>query len=247
MFLLVRWKNLRILMFCVLIALACCAIIALPLRRRDAAPAVNPAAGRQTLIIDPGHGGEDGGASSATGLVESAVNWDIARRLCELAGFFGVEAVMTRDSEDIDYPDTAKTTHARKVWDTQQRVARINAVPFGVLISIHQNKYPGPQPCGSQVLYAKDAVSKAFGELTHANLVNGLNPGNRRVASPIGGDIYLMKHTSCTAILVECGFLSNPSEAELLGTDGYRRKLAALLLGSYIQFSNTPSEVLHEG
>lgn len=247
MFLLVDWKKFRILLICVLIALSCCAIIALPLRRRGSAPATKPAALRQTLIIDPGHGGEDGGASSATGLVESEVNWDIARRLYDLAGFFGVEAIMTRDAEGIKYPDTAKTTHARKVWDTQQRVERINAVPFGVLISIHQNKYPGPQPCGSQVLYAKDAASRVFGELTHANLVAGLNPENRRVASPVGDDIYLMKHTTCTAILVECGFLSNPSEAALLGTDGYRRKLAALLLGSYIQFLNTPSEVLHEG
>jgi N-acetylmuramoyl-L-alanine amidase len=246
MFLFVRWKKLRLIILCVLIALICYAIIEW-IYHQAPITAAKYSSSRQTLIIDPGHGGEDGGASSGSGLLESAVNWDIARRLSDLAGFFGVETVMTRDSEDINYPETARTTHARKVWDTEQRVERINAVPYGVLISIHQNKYPGPQPSGSQVLYAKDASSKALGMLTHANLVSGLNPGNRRVASPIGGDIYIMKHTSCTAILVECGFLSNPSEAELLGTDVYRRKLAALLLGSYIQFANTPSEVLHEG
>jgi N-acetylmuramoyl-L-alanine amidase len=188
------------------------------------------------LVIDAGHGGEDGGAQSASGTLESAVNLDIARKLQALAEFCGVQTVMTRATDEIVYPDSATTTSQRKTWDQKTRVELINSVSQAVLISIHQNKYPHASPRGSQVLYAKTAGSQELGELTHTNLTAALYPENRRVAAPISDTIYLTKMVTCPAILVECGFLSNPEEAALLETPEYRLKIAVVLLGSYLEY-----------
>ena len=105
-----------------------------------------------------------------------------------------------------------------------------------MLISIHQNFFPTAQPSGCQVLYGKPEGSRELGELTHKNLTEALCPTSRRVAAPISEDIYLMRSAKCTSILVECGFLSNPSEAALLQTEDYQLKISALLLASYLQY-----------
>lgn len=192
--------------------------------------------GLPTLIIDAGHGGEDGGASTAGGTLESAINLAVAQKLDALAGLFGVKTVLTRDSEAIDYPAEAETTAQRKRADQSARLKLINSVPDGVLISIHQNFYPDSRPAGPQVFYADTEDSRALAELTHANLLSALSPESRRVAAPASEDIYLMREARCTAILAECGFLSNPTEAALLGSDGYQMRIAAVLLASYLQF-----------
>ena len=192
-----------------------------------------------TLVIDPGHGGLDGGASAKDGTTESAVNLAIALRMEQLAKLFGVPAVMTRRAEELDYPDTAATVRAKKVWDQKTRVGTINSIAGGVLISVHQNTYPDARPSGTEVLYAKTEGSAALAELTHGNLIACLNPENRRVAMPISNRIYLMKQVRCPAILVECGFLSNPVEAEKLKNGAYQTALAAVLFASYMQYTGS--------
>lgn len=188
------------------------------------------------LIIDAGHGGEDGGASAPGGALESAINLAVAQKLDALAGLFGIETVMTRESEAIDYPAEAETTAQRKRADQSERLELINSVPNGVLVSIHQNFYPDSRPSGPQVFYADTAESAELGELTHANLLSALAPSSRRVAAPVSDDIYLMREARCTAILAECGFLSNPEESALLETDEYQMKIASVLMASYLQF-----------
>lgn len=203
----------------------------------DASPVLADAdANAQTLIIDAGHGGEDGGCTSPNGLTESEVNLEIALKMQALAGLFGIEPVMTRDSETIDYPESATSTSQRKVYDQKTRVELINSYQNAVLISIHQNNYPHPSPHGSQALYSNTDESKRLGELIHHSLISALNSENRRVAAPVSDSIYLMKSVECTAVLVECGFFSNAEEESLLSTSEYRMKLAAVLLSSYLQF-----------
>lgn len=189
------------------------------------------------LIIDPGHGGEDGGAVSPDGMLESDLNLDISLRLRCLAGLFGIKTVMTRERADIDYPDSAGTTSARKVADQRARVQLINSVPDGTLISIHQNKFPDSRPSGTQVFYAVTDGSQTLAETAHNDLSRALCPENRRVAAPISKDIYLMKNVNCTAVLVECGFLSNPEESAKLATEEYRLKIASVLICSYMRYT----------
>lgn len=194
------------------------------------------------LIIDPGHGGEDGGAVSLDGTPESSINLDIGLRVRELCVFLGIPSTMTRESEVLEYPDSANTTALRKRWDTRRRVELIRSVPNAVLLSIHQNIYPTSAPRGSQVLYGAGEDSLEFGRMLHGNLVACLDPGNRRVAAPVNQDVYIMAHADCTAALVECGFLSHPEESVLLNTNSYKLKIATVLSGSVLQYMEETNE-----
>lgn len=184
------------------------------------------------LVIDPGHGGEDGGAS-CKGKKESEINLAISQKLESLCRFCGVEYVMTRDSEDIDYPDSLKTTSERKVYDQNCRLELINSTENAVLISIHQNKYVSSSPRGPQAFYARTDGSEELAKLVQNAMNTFLYPENRRIATRIQDSIYLMKKVECPAVLAECGFISNPSEAELLVEADYQTKLALCLFSSY--------------
>jgi len=189
-----------------------------------------------TLIIDPGHGGLDGGAVSASGQKESELNLAISQKLYDISRFFGLSAVLTRNSEEIDYPDETATIREKKRWDTTRRVSMVNEIPSSILISIHQNNYPDPRPSGYQVFYNRVPDSEVLANCAHMLLQQSLYPENRRLAAPISEKIYLMNHAKCPAILVECGFLSNPNEAAQLSESTYQRTIAAILFASYLQF-----------
>ena len=199
-------------------------------------PAFSPAdTGRNTmtLVLDPGHGGADGGAVSVTGTYESQLNLAVALRCRALAGLYGIDAVMTRESETLDYPESASTIHAKKVWDTNARVELINSVNNAVLISIHQNKYTTASPHGSQALFAKTPGSMELAHRVQANL-SQVTGESKRTAARIGESIYLMNHVNCPAVLVECGFVSNAIEAKKLEEPDYQLKLAAVIIGTYL-------------
>lgn len=194
------------------------------------------AAANPVLIIDAGHGGEDGGAVAPDGTLESDLNLDIALRLEALARFWGIETCMTRDSSDIDYPASAQTLAAKKKADQNARVDLINDTPGGILLSIHQNIYPASSPNGIQVFFGTEPGSDALAGRLQENLTAQLCPENRRIAEPIDEGIYLMRKAECRAVLVECGFLSNPAELSKLQTSEYRMELAVVMLGSYMQY-----------
>ena len=193
----------------------------------------------RVLIIDAGHGGEDGGAVSPGGLIESGINLDVAQRLDALAGFLGIRSAMTRDSETIEYPDSAATVRARKAFDQRSRLEFINSFENAALISIHQNKYSDSRVSGPQVFFASVSNSRELAKIAQQRLADALCPESRRVAAPIGTTIFIMKNVECPAILVECAFLSNPREAALLNTPEYRQKIALALISSYIEFDGT--------
>lgn len=189
-----------------------------------------------TLIIDPGHGGEDGGAVAKDGSKESEINLAVALKLEALSGLFGLPSVMTRTSEELDYPESATTIRAKKVADQKARIELINSTANAVMISIHQNIYPSAAPSGAQALYAATEGSMELAELMQDNFAAYLAADNKRTASKISGDIFLMKKAECTAVLVECGFISNPNELTLLKDAEYQKKLASIILSSYTQF-----------
>jgi N-acetylmuramoyl-L-alanine amidase len=171
------------------------------------------------------------------GTLESDINLDIALRLEALAAFWGVETVMTRSTAEIDYPAEAESLAAMKRADQNARIALINETPGAVLFSIHQNNYPASSPWGIQVFYGAVTDSSVLAETLQENLTGQLCPDNRRVAEPIDEGIYLMRKAQCQSVLVECGFLSNPSDLEKLESDGYRTQLAAVMLASYLQYT----------
>lgn len=191
-----------------------------------------------TLVIDPGHGGEDGGAVSLTGTYESVINFDIAQDAASIAGLTGLPFQMTRTTEGIEYPSELKTTAKRKVYDQQSRVAFINGTKNAVLLSIHQNFFPQKSAHGPQAFYAATTQSDILAGFFAKSLDAALLPGNTRAAKPIAPKIYLMKNVKCPAVLVECGFLSNTEEAKLLETKEYRLRVAAALMSGYLSYLN---------
>lgn len=196
-----------------------------------------------TLVIDAGHGGEDGGAVSPAGNVESGVNLAIAKRLDAILGLYGVNVRMLR-TEDISLHDQdAQTLRQKKVSDLHNRVAVIEETANATLISIHQNTYNGSSKYhGAQVFYANESISLPFALHVQETLRLTLDPENARQVTQIPSTVYLMNHITCRAILVECGFLSNPAEDALLQTNGYQTKIAAALAGAYLGYEEIDLE-----
>ena len=186
------------------------------------------------LIIDAGHGGEDGGAVSVNGVHESELNLAIAQKLDNLMVFFGVETLMLRNSDISLHSESADSVKERKNSDLQNRVAIVNSYPNATLISIHQNTFPGSSSRGAQVFYIGADEGMVLALHAQSMLVKYLDPFNHRQAAKTPHSVYLMNHVECPAILLECGFLSNREEANKLEDEAYQKKLAAVLGAAYL-------------
>ncbi len=192
-----------------------------------------------TVIIDAGHGGEDGGAVGIDGILEKEINLSISEKANALLGFYGVNTKMTR-SEDISlHTEESKRQGKRKLSDAQNRVKQITDTPNAVLISIHQNSFPDESCKGAQVFFAKNNIlSHPLAECVLDSIQNGLNDKNKRVVKQAEDRIYLLKNINCPAVLVECGFITNSKESKLLMTEKYRLKLAACIVSGYVNYKN---------
>lgn len=180
-----------------------------------------------TIVIDAGHGGEDGGAVSCTGVKESTVNLEIALRLNDLLRLMGYRTQMIRTT-DISVYTSGNTLAQKKVSDLKERVRIVNQGGNTVLLSIHQNTYSDAKYAGAQIFYAPEGDSKALADALQTAFRENLNPGSSRESKQAEG-IYLMEHIRCTGVLVECGFLSNPGEEARLRDPGYQQRLAVVL------------------
>lgn len=193
---------------------------------------------KRCIVIDPGHGGEDGGATSCTGRLESNYNLEISRRMEDLLHLLGYQTVMTRTS-DVSIYTTGDTIARKKISDLQERVRIVNNTRNALLVSIHQNQFNDARYSGAQVFYAKTEGSKELGQKLQTELVESLNPGSRRKSKPISG-VYLMENIQCTGVLIECGFLSNPREEAKLRDAEYQKKLCCVIGATLSQqLSNT--------
>lgn len=186
------------------------------------------------IIIDPGHGGEDGGAVSISGLPESSYNLDISLRLNDLFCLLGYDTKMLRTTDCSVYTQ-GYTLSEKKVSDLKERVRVVNSTPNGILISIHQNHFSDDRYRGAQVFYGKSNASRNFALQIQKRLVETVNLGsNRKIKSADG--VYLMQHVECPAVLVECGFLSNPQEEALLRSPEYQKKLTCVIVTATFEF-----------
>lgn len=216
------------------IALSFCALVMLALAIINIrAVTAGTGAGDSCIIIDPGHGGIDGGAVSINGKKESDINLAIGLKLRAISEFYGVPVVMTREDDTAFTESTNYSEHDELV----HRVEIINSVPGGVLFSIHQNCFPTSQPSGAQILYGAANGSETLGQITHNNIISCLEPENRRVAEPAPKKLYITANVNCPSVLAECGFMSSFIDMEKLITNEYQTSLAAVLFASYAQFT----------
>ena len=179
------------------------------------------------IIIDAGHGGVDGGATSCTGVLESQINLEIALRLDDLMHLLGYRTVMIRRT-DISVYTSGETIAAKKVSDLKERVRIVNETQNSILISIHQNTFSDSRYGGAQVFYPNTNSSRELADALQASLVSNLNPGSNRHAKR-GEGIYLLEHIDRPGVLIECGFLSNPEEEAKLRNESYQKQLCCVI------------------
>lgn len=178
-----------------------------------------------TVIIDAGHGGVDGGAVSCTGIYESNINLQISLKLQDILHLLGIQTKMIR-TKDISVYTSGESIASKKVSDLKERVRIVNTTKNALLISIHQNSFTDNRYCGAQVFYNETA--HLFAERLQKCFITSINRSSKRREKPAKG-IYLMDHTNCPAVLIECGFLSNHEEEYLLRTDIYQQKICCVI------------------
>lgn len=187
----------------------------------------NTQANVKTVIIDPGHGGVDGGAVSADGIVEKEINLSISMKLKSLCELAGINVIMTRESDISIHDDSADTIKEQKTSDLHNRLKIADDNPDALLISVHQNKFSGSSSSGMQVFYSgNDPKSKTLADCIQAYTKNNIQQSNDRQTKQITKSVYLIYNAKQPAVLVECGFLSNATEAALLNNDDYQNKIA---------------------
>ena len=198
-----------------------------------------------TVVLDAGHGGEDGGAVSASGIHEKDVNLAVTMALGELLSANGISVIYTRKEDVLLYDKTVDYHGRKKSLDLAARRKIAEDTPNGIFISIHMNAFPQSQYSGFQVWYSKNSPhSLTLAQTIQTNATEQLQPENDRRVKPATSSIYLLHRLQCPAILVECGFLSNPTEAELLASESYQNQLAFLLFLSITEgISKISSEI----
>lgn len=190
-----------------------------------------------TIVLDPGHGGEDGGAASKSGLQEKDINLAISLNLQKMLTSSGFTVVMTRDSDSSIGDKHLATIRERKVSDLHNRLKIIEEQKNCIFISIHQNHFSDSKYYGSQIFYSKNNdQSKLLAENMQTQIVQLLQPQNKREIKPAGNTIYLLWNTNVPAVIVECGFLSNEAEAKKLSEPLYQRQMAFSIYNGLLNY-----------
>ena len=187
------------------------------------------------IVLDPGHGGSDPGMIGIDGLEEKGINLSVSLLLREKLEEKGYTVVLTRESDQGLYDDSAQN---KKAQDMQRRIALIDETAPVLTVSIHQNSYHQEDVSGAQVFYyRKSEKGKRLAEILQKRFDYALGDQNRRKAKP-NDSYYLLLHVKCPIVIVECGFLSNWKEAALLKTEEYQDRVAYTLHMGIMEYLN---------
>lgn len=192
-----------------------------------------------TIAVDAGHGGYDGGAvGRVSGVPEKGLNLDVAQRVEKMLRAQGADVVMTRTG---DYALCDENPPIRKkLQDMQRRAEIIRINEADMVLSIHMNEYAGRSESGPQVFYREECpAGRLLAGAIQEAMIDELQPRKERPA--LGGDYYILT-LGMPSVLVECGFLSNRVEEELLMTEEYRGRVAAAIVQGVIAWHALPQE-----
>lgn len=208
-------------------------------------PAVsNTVISKNTIIVDAGHGGEDGGTQSTPGILEKDINLAISMKTGTLLRLLGYSVVYTRTEDKLIYGTDATTQRQKKVSDIHHRMKLIELYPDALFLSIHQNYFAQSKYYGAQVFYSKNnPESKVYAESIQSSIRNRIQPENERQTKSTGTDIYLLYHAKSPAVMVECGFMSNTGEALLLGDEDYQKKMTLAIVAGINETRNFNGEI----
>lgn len=192
-----------------------------------------------TIVIDAGHGGEDGGAVSESRVLEKDINLSIANDTSALFYLLGFDVTQTRKT-DIALDNGEDTIRKRKVSDMKKRLEIFNSSKENTIISIHQNKFSESNYHGTQIFYSpNNPKSKQLADSIKYSVKGLLQPDNERECKKADSGIYLLKNTNNPAVIVECGFISNGEECKNLLDSQYQKQMAFSITAGFLSYYNT--------
>lgn len=192
---------------------------------------------KKRIVIDPGHGGEDGGTVGINGVLEKDLNLSLSQVLGTILEFSGYEVIRTRTEDKLLYDKNEDYLGKKKILDLKGRLEIAQKTDPDIFIGIHMNAFPEQKYSGLSVYYSKNAPeSKTAAEMICADVKRTLQPNNNREIKAADSGIYILNRTTCPAVLIECGFLSNAEECEKLSTYEYRRELSIVFYSSLVSF-----------
>ena len=191
------------------------------------------------VVIDAGHGGEDGGAVGINGCYEKNINLQIAKKLQTFLSGMGIKSILTRDTDILLYNRNENYEGRKKHLDMLARLKITNSYENVIFVSIHQNAFPQEKYSGFQIYYSQNnEASLALAKTVEEDIKKYLQPDNNRKAKMSAGSIYLLDNLTCPSVLLECGFLSNGEECALLCSEEYQNDLCAVIANSIERFLN---------
>lgn len=194
---------------------------------------------KPVVVLDPGHGGMDGGATAGD-IRESGINLSIAEKAKAMLTLMGYRVVMTRETDTLLAEEGDKTVRQQKRSDLENRLKIMAETPGAVGISIHQNHFSQSYVRGAQVFYGRAEGSLRLAELIQQNIAAYLQTDNQRKTKEADSALFILDNNRTNpAVMVECGFLSNPQDAENLQREQYQGMLAFLITAALMEYENS--------
>lgn len=189
------------------------------------------------IVLDSGHGGMDGGCSTADGVPEKGINLNIMLSVRDMCRLYGFDTVCTRERDISIYDNGVTGIRNQKISDMENRLELFNKYPGAICLSIHQNTYTDPAYSGAQMFYSStNEDSEYFASILQGLFARNLQPDNMRETKLCGKELYLCYYCENTAVMAECGFLSNPEEAARLKDKSYQQQVAYTLFNGINEF-----------
>lgn len=230
--------TLRLLAFMMILAL-CVQVSGLAFQNSDMhVQAVSEITEKKTVIIDAGHGGEDCGAIGVNGVYEKDLNLTIANLVGEQLTEAGYAVVYTRTEDKLLYTEEENIKGIRKISDLKNRCKIAAEYDDSIFISIHMNSFADAKYSGLHVYYSPESdASQSLAYAIQNKVRTDIQPNNNRVPKP-GKNIFILENVDNTAVLVECGFLTNPEECENLSEKEYQKRLSFSIVCGIIEYMN---------
>ena len=191
------------------------------------------------IILDAGHGGEDAGATGINGALEKDLNLSVVNILGEMLTEKGFAVVYTRSEDKLLYEEWENIKGIRKISDLRNRCKIAKSYPNALFVSIHMNTFGDGKYSGLQVYYSpENKESEMLAGAIQSSVKKELQPNNNRNIKQ-GNDIYILENIDNTAVLIECGFLSNEEEAKKLSQKEYQKMLSFSIICGIIEYMNT--------
>ncbi len=229
-------KTLKKVICLLALFLVICLISSIAVNKNNYKPASSMLNG-EVIIIDPGHGGFDGGAVANDGTVEKDINLNISKNVYEILNLFGFDVLLTRETDIGTDDNNLNSIAKRKVSDLKNRLSFLNSYENGVFVSVHMNKFTTSTASGAQVFYSKNKEeSLPLASEIQDSIVELIQKNNKRTIKQATKSNYLLYNSQIPAVIVECGFLSNYEELKKLKEDNYQKQISYAIFDGILKF-----------